>query len=372
MSIHFFFNSIFSKAPLFGVHLHIDAPVGFATSHASTCHVYSPSTTPSPDTTAIIVYNNAYTILHRDDYSFCPFTDISYSVSRCPPTSYGTRYTVRISSRRAVKYASHGAARAAAAARRRAYTACSVRATLRACTTVAVPASGRPDGAPLAGSLGVRDGSQADEWLTVTGINSAPATPRAGEVVTCEASTGKAFLLGFRWLSRTCRRCHAPGFTLGRGRYHTVARVCSAVRRHATACKLFGTSGVECVADDAVLMTGLPSAVGTDAVHRDCPGLRCDQQQYQFIACLKGQMYLQLERRVSVRRKPASSRPSHRGIAIEIHQGQVLFFFGSRYAHRPEIAKECTRVAGWVCAAGQRVIEYDETNSYEILEGWCN
>jgi hypothetical protein len=34
-------------------------------------------------------------------------------------------------------------------------------------------------------------------------------------------------------------------FTLGRGRYHTVARVCSAtVRRHATACKLFGTSGV--------------------------------------------------------------------------------------------------------------------------------
>jgi hypothetical protein len=161
-------------------------------------------------------------------------------------------------------------------------------------------------------------------------------------------------------------------FTLGRGRYHTVARVCSAVRRHATACKLFGTSGVECVADDAVLMTGLPSAVGTDAVHRDCPGLRCDQQQYQFIACLKGQMYLQLERRVSVRRKPASSRPSHRGIAIEIHQGQVLFFFGSRYAHRPEIAKECTRVAGWVCAAGQRVIEYDETNSYEILEGWRN
>eukprot|EP01046_Picozoa_sp_COSAG06_P085418 COSAG06_NODE_32120_length_511_cov_0.628641_2_plen_94_part_01 len=73
----------------------------------------------------------------------------------------------------------HGAARAAA--RRRAYyTACSVRATLRACTVVAVPASGRPDGAPLAGSLGVRDGSQADEWLTVTGINSAPATPRAG------------------------------------------------------------------------------------------------------------------------------------------------------------------------------------------------
>jgi hypothetical protein len=131
-------------------------------------------------------------------------------------------------------------------------------------------------------------------------------------------------------------------------------------------------ASVECVADDAVLMTGLPSAVGTDAVHRDCPGLRCDQQQYQFIACLKGQMYLQLERRVSVRRKPASSRPSHRGIAIEIHQGQVLFFFGSRYAHRPEIAKECTRVAGWVCAAGQRVIEYDETNSYEILEGWCN
>jgi hypothetical protein len=93
MSIHFFFNSIFSKAPLFGVHLHIDAPVGFATSHASTCHVYSPSTTPSPDTTAIIVYNNAYTILHRDDYSFCPFTDISYSVSRCP-TSYSTLVTL--------------------------------------------------------------------------------------------------------------------------------------------------------------------------------------------------------------------------------------------------------------------------------------
>ena len=205
MSIHFFFNSIFSKAPLFGAHLHIDAPVGFATPHASTCHVYSPSTTPSPDTTAIIVYNNAYTILHRDD------TIIHFV--RLP--TYHIVYLERCQYRRDVQVTgyAHGAARAAA--RRRAYyTACSVRATLRACTVVAVPASGRPDGAPLAGSLGVRDGSQADEWLTVTGINSAPATPRAGEVVTCEASTGKAFLLGFRWLSRTCRRCHAPGWFL--------------------------------------------------------------------------------------------------------------------------------------------------------------
>ena len=33
------FHSIFSQRSLFGMHLHIDAPLGFATSHASTCDV---------------------------------------------------------------------------------------------------------------------------------------------------------------------------------------------------------------------------------------------------------------------------------------------------------------------------------------------
>jgi hypothetical protein len=158
-------------------------------------------------------------------------------------------------------------------------------------------------------------------------------------------------------------------FPLGRGQCHTVARVCSAVRRHATKCKLFGLSGVECNADDAVLMTELPSAIGTDLVHRDCPGLRGDQQQYQFIVCLQGQMQLQLERRVSGATSP---RPSRRRNAIEIHEGQVLYFFGSRYAHQPKIANKCTRVAGWVCAVGQRVVVHDDSLSHEVLQGWSN
>jgi hypothetical protein len=40
---HCQFHSIFSQMSLFGVHLHIDAPAGFATFHASTCEVKSPS-----------------------------------------------------------------------------------------------------------------------------------------------------------------------------------------------------------------------------------------------------------------------------------------------------------------------------------------
>eukprot|EP01043_Picozoa_sp_COSAG02_P025863 COSAG02_NODE_1468_length_12478_cov_50.855481_4_plen_75_part_00 len=34
-----YFNSILSQTLLFGVHLHIVAPTGFATFHASTCDV---------------------------------------------------------------------------------------------------------------------------------------------------------------------------------------------------------------------------------------------------------------------------------------------------------------------------------------------
>jgi hypothetical protein len=310
--------------------------VGFATPHASTCHVYSPSTTPSPDTTAIIVYNNAYTILHRDD------TIIHF-------VRGGARIIQPVACARRCARAPWSPCRRVGG-----------RTAHRSLGRSVYEMGRRPmNGSPSPASI---QRQQRRERAKLSRVKRPPGRPSSWDSDGCRERVVDAMRLdGF----------FGP-FTLGRGRYHTVARVCSAVRRHATACKLFGTSGVECVADDAVLMTGLPSAVGTDAVHRDCPGLRCDQQQYQFIACLKGQMYLQLERRVSVRRKPASSRPSHRGIAIEIHQGQVLFFFGSRYAHRPEIAKECTRVAGWVCAAGQRVIEYDETNSYEILEGWRN
>ena len=53
------FHSILSQMSLFGTHLHIDAPIGFAIFHASTCDVYSPSIVPSFDITAIILFNNA-------------------------------------------------------------------------------------------------------------------------------------------------------------------------------------------------------------------------------------------------------------------------------------------------------------------------
>ena len=53
------FHLILSQTLLFGVHLHIDAPIGFAIFHASTCDVYSPSIVPSFDITAIILFNNA-------------------------------------------------------------------------------------------------------------------------------------------------------------------------------------------------------------------------------------------------------------------------------------------------------------------------
>ena len=46
------FHLILSQTLLFGVHLHIDAPTGFAIFHASTCDVYSPIIVPSFDITA--------------------------------------------------------------------------------------------------------------------------------------------------------------------------------------------------------------------------------------------------------------------------------------------------------------------------------
>ena len=48
------FHSIFPQTSLFGVQLHIEAPTGLATFHASTCDVNNPSIMPSHDITAII------------------------------------------------------------------------------------------------------------------------------------------------------------------------------------------------------------------------------------------------------------------------------------------------------------------------------
>ena len=61
MSIYF--HSTFSQTPLFGVQLHIVAPVGFATFHASTCDVNNPSMAPSDVITASIVSSNMFNFL---------------------------------------------------------------------------------------------------------------------------------------------------------------------------------------------------------------------------------------------------------------------------------------------------------------------
>ena len=53
MPLHF--HSILTRTSLFGTHLHIAAPIGFATFHASTWLVKSPNIVPSRDITAIIV-----------------------------------------------------------------------------------------------------------------------------------------------------------------------------------------------------------------------------------------------------------------------------------------------------------------------------
>ena len=52
MSVHF--HSIFPQTSLFGVQLHIEAPTGLATFHASTCDVNNPSIMPLDDITAIM------------------------------------------------------------------------------------------------------------------------------------------------------------------------------------------------------------------------------------------------------------------------------------------------------------------------------
>jgi hypothetical protein len=65
MSVHF--HSIFPQTSLFGVQLHIEAPTGLATFHASTCDVNNPSIMPLDDITAImrkqVVYDTKYIIL---------------------------------------------------------------------------------------------------------------------------------------------------------------------------------------------------------------------------------------------------------------------------------------------------------------------
>ncbi len=65
-TMSFYFHSIFSQTPLFGVQLHIDAPVGLATFHASTCDVNNPSIAPS-GVMASIVHNADRSCVHIAD-----------------------------------------------------------------------------------------------------------------------------------------------------------------------------------------------------------------------------------------------------------------------------------------------------------------
>ena len=68
--------------------------------------------------------------------------------------------------------------------------------------------------------------------------------------------------------------------------------VCAAVERHVFSLFVFGNDGVECDPSDSVIRSG---AVAKVQVHRDCPSLRRDTSNLQFVAVLQGRVEFRIE-----------------------------------------------------------------------------
>jgi hypothetical protein len=127
--------------------------------------------------------------------------------------------------------------------------------------------------------------------------------------------------------------------------------VCAAVERHVFSLFVFGNDGVECDPSDSVIRSG---AVVKAQVHRDCPSLRRNTANLQFVAVLQGQVEFQIETTVDAL-LPARSHVRPRKRPIDISANQMIIFSGSRYAHSVAASPNCVRVTGWVCRRGRRL-----------------
>ena len=131
--------------------------------------------------------------------------------------------------------------------------------------------------------------------------------------------------------------------------------VCEAVERHVFSLFVFGNDGVECDPHDSVIRSG---AVVKAQVHRDCPSLRRNTANLQFVAVLQGTVDFRIETTVDALLPPRTLVRSRKK-AIALTANQVLVFSGSRYAHSVAASSNCVRVTGWVCRRGRRVIADD-------------
>lgn len=139
--------------------------------------------------------------------------------------------------------------------------------------------------------------------------------------------------------------------------------VCESIEDHVASLFVFGNAQVECNPDDTVIRCG---GIKDGTVHRDCVALRRNTTNLQFVAVLQGQVDFQIETTVDAL-LPPSSYVRSRKKAIAVTANQVIVFYGSRYAHSVTATPNCVRVTGWVCQAGQRII--DEGGAV-VIESW--
>ena len=151
---------------------------------------------------------------------------------------------------------------------------------------------------------------------------------------------------------RGCTYPVDPGTVLGDGQQLAID-VCAAVERHVFSLFVFGNDGVECDPSDSVIRSG---AVVKAQVHRDCPSLRRNTANLQFVAVLQGSVDFRIETTVDTLLPPRTLVRSRKK-AIALTANQVLVFSGSRYAHSVAASSNCVRVTGWVCRAGHRVAD---------------
>ena len=109
---------------------------------------------------------------------------------------------------------------------------------------------------------------------------------------------------------------------------------CAAMRAEATRCGLYREP--VCRVADAELVDRPPAVHGTNVPHRDSPALRDDLQQLQFLLVLEGELDLRLERRVVGPHRLHDVLPRRR--PVRLRAGQLVVFWGARYAHCVEHA----------------------------------
>ena len=118
---------------------------------------------------------------------------------------------------------------------------------------------------------------------------------------------------------RGCTYPVDPGTVLGDGQQLAID-VCAAVERHVSSLFVFGNDGVECDPSDSVIRSG---AVVKSQVHRDCPSLRRNTANLQFVAVLQGSVDFRIETTVDALLPPRTLVRSRKK-AIALTANQVL------------------------------------------------